>query len=71
MFTADLAIVFKLNEPGNLTLFNELKHAYVNVRYKDAYEANRGNVRALLGTVKQLLNVAEKVYEHHLLISSL
>jgi HEPN domain-containing protein len=71
MFTAELAIVFKTDEPGNLMLFNELKHAYVNVRYKDGYEANRSNVRVLLGTVKQLLNVAERVYKQHLLISSL
>ncbi|RWY55395.1 HEPN domain-containing protein [Mucilaginibacter gilvus] len=71
MFTADLVMVFKLNEPGNLMLFNELKHAYVNVRYKDSYKAERSNVRALLGTVKQLLNVAERVYEQHMLVSSL
>ncbi|MGY4538974.1 HEPN domain-containing protein [Mucilaginibacter sp. UYNi724] len=71
MFTVDLVIVFKTDEPGNLMLFNELKHAYVNVRYKDGYEADRNKVRALLGTLKQLLNVAERVYEQHLLISSL
>ncbi|RWY51604.1 HEPN domain-containing protein [Mucilaginibacter gilvus] len=71
MFTADLVMVFKTDEQGNLMLFNELKHAYVNVRYKDGYEAERNNVRALLGTVKQLLNVAERVYEQNLLMASL
>jgi HEPN domain-containing protein len=71
MFTADLSIVFKMDEPVNLGLFNELKHAYVNVRYKDGYEVERNNVRALLGTVKQLLNVAERIYEQHILISNL
>ncbi|RWY48320.1 HEPN domain-containing protein [Mucilaginibacter gilvus] len=71
MFTADLVIVFKMHEPGNLMLFNELKHAYVNVRYKDGYEAGRSNVSALLDTVKQLLTVAERVYEQHVLTSSL
>ncbi|MES2267915.1 MAG: HEPN domain-containing protein [Bacteroidota bacterium] len=71
MFTADLSNVFGLDNVHNLALFNELKHAYVNVRYKDGYEAERENVKALFTTVKQLLNVAARVYEQHLVRSSL
>ncbi len=71
MFTADLNKVFCLDNVHNPALFNELKHAYVNVRYKDGYEAERGSAKALSGTVKQLLNVAVNIYEHHLLRSRL
>ncbi|MEB0248988.1 MULTISPECIES: HEPN domain-containing protein [unclassified Mucilaginibacter] len=71
MFTADLNKVFGLDNAHNLALFNELKQAYVNVRYKDGYEAEKHSVKVLSDTVKQLLNVAEKVYEQHLLRGSL
>lgn len=71
MFTNDIANVFDLENQGGKQLFNVLKNAYINVRYKDTYEADKQDVRAIYPYIKKLMVVVEKVYEHYLLTSNL
>jgi HEPN domain-containing protein len=71
MFTNDLTAVFNLADAQSLPLFNELKQAYVNVRYKDGYEANKDDVVALMRVVRLLLTRGEQIYEKHVLTNIL
>nr|WP_158534964.1 hypothetical protein [Mucilaginibacter hurinus] len=71
MFTADVANVIQLTDNNNADLFESLKQAYFNVRYKDGYKADIGTAKALYGVIKQLMEVAEKVYARHLLTEGL
>jgi len=71
MFTNDLADVFELHDKDKATLFENLKQAYFNVRYKDGYKADIAIVQALFSTVQHLLEVAEKVYARHILTEDL
>lgn len=71
MFTNDIANVFDLDSQGGKQLFNVLKNAYINVRYKDTYEADQQDVRAIYPYIKRLMVIVEKVHEHYLLTSNL
>ncbi|MGY4537831.1 HEPN domain-containing protein [Mucilaginibacter sp. UYNi724] len=71
MFTQDIAAVFDLGNQEGLQLFNVLKHAYINVRYKDSYEIDDHSVATLLPYIKRLLVVVEQVYEKHLSMNTL
>lgn len=71
MFTADIAAVFNLEDQENRKLFNILKGAYVDVRYRDSYESDPKTVLALSDLVKEMIVVIEKVHQKHLLASTL
>lgn len=71
MFTNDIANVFDLDSQGGKRHFNALKNAYINVRYKDTYEVDQQDVRAIYPYIKRLMLVVKKVYEHYLLTSNL
>jgi HEPN domain-containing protein len=71
MFTTDLANVFDLHDKDNAVLFESLKQAYFNVRYKDSYKADIAHAKALYATVNHLLDVAEKGYARHILTEDL
>ncbi|MBD1394625.1 HEPN domain-containing protein [Mucilaginibacter glaciei] len=71
MFTTDITAVFGLDYHLYRSLFGVLKHAYVNVRYKDGYKANHSDVVMLSGNGKALLGAAKRVYERHKLTSVL
>jgi hypothetical protein len=47
MFTAALVNVFELHVSNKPELFESLKQAYFNVRYKDGYKADMANAKAL------------------------
>jgi HEPN domain-containing protein len=71
MFTTDIANIFELEKADKLLLFNQLKHAYIDIRYKDTFEVDPGYTAKLYQCIRQLLVVTEKVYQKHLLMSSL
>jgi HEPN domain-containing protein len=71
IFSEDVVLVFDLESEQGKLLFNELKHAYVNVRYKDGYVAERNAVERLIEIVKQLMGIAEGLYQKHMLTSNL
>ena len=71
MFSEDVVLAFNLESEQGKLLFDELKHAYVNVRYKDGYEAERNAVERLIEIVKQLMGIAEGLYQKHMLTSNL
>ncbi len=71
MFTGDLASVFNLDNIEDMELFNLLKHAYVNVRYKDQFEAEEGSVKDLLVEVRKLVAITENIYQTQFLTGSL
>ena len=63
MFTDDLAEVFPLENNQYAEHFNLLKQAYVNVRYKDDFQAEPVLVQALYPLVKHFVTVAGQVYQ--------
>lgn len=71
IFTNDLAQVFALDTNEGKELFHLLKHAYVNVRYKDSFEASHASVQALYPVVQHFVSITSSVYHKHLLISSI
>lgn len=71
MFTTDLTEVFDLDNHQSKELFSLLKHAYVNVRYKDSFEADIHSVHELYPIAQQFVNVTDHVYHKHLLTSSI
>ena len=60
MFTLDLVSAFELNNEGEKALFDEMKGAYINVRYWDSYEGIKGDAEALHITVKRFVSIREK-----------
>lgn len=71
MFTHDIENVFDLGNQESLPLFNVLKHAYINVRYKDSYEIDNQSAASLFPYIKRLLAVVEQVYQKHLMMNTL
>jgi len=71
MFTQDIAAIFHLENEEKAKQFDVLKHAYVNVRYKDNYEPDESNIINLYPTIKKMVTVVETVYQKHLLINNL
>jgi HEPN domain-containing protein len=71
MFTTEIANVFQRSDSDKAVLFESLKQAYFNVRYKDAYKADMATAQALFTTVQRLLDLAEKVYARHILTEDL
>lgn len=71
MFTTELLSVFELHDESKVVLFESLKQAYFNVRYKDGYKADIAIAKALYTTVEHLIELAEKVYARHLLTEGL
>jgi HEPN domain-containing protein len=65
MFTKDLIYVSNWDDEGYQERFKVLKHAYMNVRYKDKYETDSDTVDRLYQIVSLLLPVAEQVYKLH------
>lgn len=71
MFTSDLVGQFELGTPANKQLFELLKHAYVNVRYRDAFEPDTQSVTGLYKVIKKLVSVTNKIYERHFLTTTI
>ncbi len=71
MFTADLSALFDLDDASDKELFDVLKNAYVNVRYRDHYEADAQTVEELEERVRRLVEVCQSVYAKHLLSKGL
>jgi len=71
LFTDDLVAVFALENNQYAEHFNLLKQAYVNVRYKDDFQAELVLVKALYPLVQQFVTVAGQVHQKHLMISSI
>ena len=71
MFTTDLAGVFNLADAEFCRLFNTLKYAYVNVRYKDAYEPDEKAVIALHQIIRRFVTISKIVYEKHFMSATL
>lgn len=71
MFTTDLAQVFAPDTNEGKELFHLLKHAYVNIRYKDSFEADHASVQILYPVVQHFVSVTSKIYHKHLLISNI
>ncbi len=65
MFTTDLHSVFDLKVEGDRELFEVLKHAYVNVRYRDNYDVGMETVVALQEKVQQLIALVGDIYGKH------
>jgi hypothetical protein len=71
MFTTDIAAIFNLEDEEKRKLFNVLKGAYVDVRYRDNYESDPKAVLALSDLVKEMTMVLEVVHQKHVLASTL
>ena len=71
MFTNALFIVLSLDDDQHKEFFEVIKQAYVNVRYKDNYEADAKTVEQIYIMISLLLPVAEQVYKKHKLSNSL
>ncbi len=71
MFTPDIAELFDLGNEEKSKQFDMLKHAYINVRYKNNYEPDGAYIQELHATIQWLAIVVEKVYQKHLLINNL
>lgn len=71
MFTADIAEVFDLDNVTHMELFQLLKQAYINVRYKDTFSAEKQTVTELLILLTDLEETVTKVYQSYLLVNSL
>jgi len=71
MFTGSLSDVFNLDAAEDIRLFELLKHAYVNVRYKDQFEPDINDVDTLYRVTKYFVSATEAVYQKHLLTSNL
>jgi len=71
LFTNDLAAIFDLNNTELKELFDLLQRAYINVRYKDDFEADRVLTDALFILVSKLAVKVEQLYITHLSMNSL
>jgi HEPN domain-containing protein len=71
MFTADISAIFELDDMEKKKLFNILKGAYVDVRYRDRYESDAASVAALYPLVKQMSTLLDQLSQKHLLASTL
>jgi HEPN domain-containing protein len=71
MFTGSLIEIFNLDAAEDARLFDVLKHAYVNVRYKDRFEPNTNDVDTLYQVTKYFVSATETVYQKYLLTSNL
>jgi HEPN domain-containing protein len=71
MFTGDLSVVFGLDNEENKKLFNVLKGAYVDVRYRDNYQPDPASVEKLFGIVSNLVGTTEQVHRHFLLTNTI
>lgn len=71
IFTLGLTNLFELDVPENRKLFELLKNAYVNVRYKDTFEPDTKSVAAIYQIIKRLETLTAKVYEQHLSITTI
>lgn len=71
MFTEDISAIFELDDTEKKKLFNMLKSAYVDVRYRDRYESDAASVAALYPLVKQMAVVLDQLSQKHLLASTL
>ena len=71
MFTDELIKVFDLSDEFIANRFEQLKHAYINVSYKDTFEPDPKVVDTLYQDIKELVIKVEQVYEKHLLINYL
>jgi hypothetical protein len=52
-------------------MFDLLKHAYVNVRYRDTFEPDTKTVGALYLVIKKLVTLTNAVYERYLAIATI
>jgi len=67
MFTNDLSAVFNLDDAEGSRLFDLLKHAYVNVRYKDTFQPDTKSLETLHRVTKHFVSVTELVHQKNLL----
>ncbi|RYE59201.1 MAG: HEPN domain-containing protein [Sphingobacteriales bacterium] len=65
MFTSDIRAVFYITNTKRAAHFETLKQAYINVRYKDDYQAEFITVKEIFSVVQDFVIVAEKVYARH------
>lgn len=70
-FTNDLTAVFQIDTDQGKRTFNILKHAYINVRYRDSYSPDSSSLDILFPTVAILLSTIERVYYQFLLQNSI
>jgi len=68
LFTNDLADIFNAER---MELFEVLKSSYINVRYKDDFEADENSIEALLPIVRLLKDKTMQIYKAYLLSSNL
>ena len=71
MFTNDIHKLFDLDNEEGLKLFNILKDAYINVRYKDTFEPDTKKVAILYPVIQELVILSEAIYTNHLAQSTL
>ncbi len=71
MFTGDIYAVFDLEKEENKKLFNILKAAYIDVRYRDSYESDPASITAIYLLVKKMVGVIDQVNQKHLAASTL
>lgn len=71
MFTDDLFKLFGLDKLENQQLFELLKHAYINVRYRDTFEADIKSVESLYRVIKELVIVTSDICEKRLMTITL
>lgn len=71
MFTGAIAEVFDKVDSNKAELFESLKQAYFNVRYKDGYMADIETAKQVYGTIQKLAKIAEQVYARHILVETL
>jgi HEPN domain-containing protein len=71
MFTNSLTEVFNLEDTEDARLFELLKHAYVNVRYKDQFEPDIKDADTLYQVTKYFVSATEAVYQKFILSNTL
>lgn len=71
MFTNELINVFDMKDEVVVGRFEQLKQAYINVSYKDAFEPDIKDVDTLYQDLNELVTQVEQVYQKHLLTNSL
>ena len=62
-FTSDVGLVFPRSTNEEVELFNVLYRAYADVRYKEEYSISADTVSVLTQRVKELLIIAENLYQ--------
>ncbi|GAA4924683.1 HEPN domain-containing protein [Mucilaginibacter defluvii] len=71
MFTTDFTGVFNLEDAKDEELFQVLKNAYIDVRYRDNYAANNAKAAAVKTKVYQLIELTKRIYNKFLLTADL